>query len=75
MLQASFKLRITARKLKPVASSIFSSYQTLKTDNDFVVIIRTKEARSIGRPPHSSASPVELRLQVGPRALSEKKRT
>jgi hypothetical protein len=22
-----------------------SSYQTLKTDNDFVVIIRTKEAR------------------------------
>ncbi len=28
---------------------------------------------SIGHPPHSSASPVELRLQVGPRALSEKK--
>ena len=30
-------------------------------------------ARSIGHPPHSSASPVELRLRVGPRALSEKK--
>jgi hypothetical protein len=28
---------------------------------------------SIGHPPHSSASPVELRLRVGPRALSEKK--
>ncbi len=30
-------------------------------------------ASSIGHPPHSSASPVELRLRVGPRALSEKK--
>ena len=30
---------------------------------------------SIGHPPHSSASPVELRLRVGPRALSEKKIT
>ena len=30
-------------------------------------------ARSIGHPPHSPASPVELRLRVGPRALSEKK--
>ncbi len=30
---------------------------------------------SIGHPPHSSASPVELRLRVGPRALSEKKRS
>jgi hypothetical protein len=30
---------------KAEASSNFSSYQTLKTDNDFVVIIRTKEAR------------------------------
>jgi hypothetical protein len=30
---------------KAEASSIFSSYQTLKTDNDIVVIIRTKEAR------------------------------
>jgi hypothetical protein len=29
---------------KPEASRNFSSYQTLKTDNDFVVIIRTKEA-------------------------------
>jgi hypothetical protein len=28
---------------------------------------------SIGHPPHSSASPVELRLRVGPHALSEKK--
>jgi hypothetical protein len=28
---------------------------------------------SIGHPPHSSASPVKLRLRVGPRALSEKK--
>jgi hypothetical protein len=42
MLQASFKLRITARKAE--ASSNFSSYQTLKTDNDFVVNLRTKEA-------------------------------
>ena len=33
------------------------------------------DACSIGHPPHSSASPVELRLRVGPRALSEKKRT
>jgi hypothetical protein len=30
---------------KAEASSNFSSYQTLKTDNDFVVIIRTKEGR------------------------------
>jgi len=30
--------------------------------------------RSIGHPPHSSASPVELRLRVGPRALSGKKK-
>jgi len=29
---------------------------------------------SIGHPPHSSASPVELRLQVGPHALSGKKK-
>jgi hypothetical protein len=29
---------------------------------------------SIGHPPHSSASPVELRLRVGPRALSGKKK-
>jgi hypothetical protein len=28
---------------------------------------------SNGHPPHSSASPVELHLRVGPRALSEKK--
>ncbi len=28
---------------------------------------------SIGHPPHSLASPVELRLWVGPRVLSEKK--
>jgi hypothetical protein len=28
---------------------------------------------SIGHPPHSLASPVELRLRVGPHALSEKK--
>ncbi len=31
------------------------------------------KASSIGHPPHSWASPVELRLWVGPRALSEKK--
>ncbi len=30
-------------------------------------------AGSIGHPPHSSASPVELRLRVGPHALGEKK--
>ncbi len=29
---------------------------------------------SIGHLPHSSASPVELRLRVGPRALSGKKK-
>jgi len=29
--------------------------------------------RSIGHPPHSSASPVELFLRVGPRVLSGKK--
>jgi hypothetical protein len=29
---------------------------------------------SIGHPPHSSASSVELRLRVGPRALSGKKK-
>jgi hypothetical protein len=29
---------------------------------------------SIGHPPHSSASPVELRLREGPRALSGKKK-
>jgi len=29
---------------------------------------------SIGHPPHSSASPVELRLRVGPRTLSGKKK-
>jgi hypothetical protein len=29
---------------------------------------------SIGHPPHSSASPVELRLWVGPHALSGKKK-
>ncbi len=32
------------------------------------------ETSSIGHPPHSSASPVELRLRVGPRALSGKKK-
>ena len=32
------------------------------------------EASSIGHPPHSSASPVELCLRVGPRALSGKKK-
>jgi len=31
-------------------------------------------ASSIGHPPHSSASPVELGLQVGPRTLSGKKK-
>ncbi len=31
------------------------------------------EPSSIGHPPDSSASPVELRLRVGPRALSKKK--
>jgi hypothetical protein len=31
-------------------------------------------SRSIGHPPHSSASPVELRLREGPRALSGKKK-
>ncbi len=31
-------------------------------------------SRSIGHPPHSSASPVELHLRVGPRALSGKKK-
>jgi hypothetical protein len=30
--------------------------------------------QSAGHPPHSSASPVELRLRVGPRALSGKKK-
>jgi len=30
--------------------------------------------RSIGHPPHSLASPVELRLWVGPRTLSGKKK-
>jgi len=29
---------------------------------------------SIGHPPHSSASPIELRLRVGPHALSGKKK-
>ena len=29
---------------------------------------------SIGHPPHSSASPVELRLRVGPQGLSGKKK-
>ena len=29
---------------------------------------------SIGHPPHSSGSPVELRLWVGPRAVSGKKK-
>ena len=33
-----------------------------------------KWSSSIGHPPHSSASPVELRLRVGPRALSGKKK-
>ena len=33
-----------------------------------------RAASSIGHPPHSSASPVELRLRVGPRALSGKKK-
>ncbi len=32
------------------------------------------EASSIGHPPHSSASPVELSLRVGPRVLSGKKK-
>mgnify|MGYP007059758343 CR=1 FL=1 len=31
------------------------------------------ELVSIGHPPLSSASPVNLRLRVGPRALSEKR--
>jgi hypothetical protein len=30
--------------------------------------------KSFGHPPHSSASPAELRLRVGPRALSGKKK-
>jgi len=33
-----------------------------------------RDTSSIGHPPHSSASPVELRLRVGPRALSGKKK-
>ena len=42
MLQASFN-RDNSKKAE--ASSNISSYQTLKMDNDFVVIIRTEEAR------------------------------
>ncbi len=38
------------------------------------VVRETGWSRSIGHPPLSSASPVNLRLRVGPRALSEKKR-
>ena len=40
---------------------------------DDVVFLGGKTC-SIGHPPHSSASPVELRLRVGPRALSGKKK-
>ena len=38
------------------------------------LIIVIPSSRSIGHPPHSSASPVELRMRVGPRALSGKKK-
>jgi hypothetical protein len=36
-------------------------------------IQRKSVTSSIGHPPHSSASPVELRLRVGPYALNGKK--
>jgi hypothetical protein len=43
---------------------------------DTLLLLREKDidTSSIGHPPHSSASPVELRLRVGPRALSGKKK-
>jgi hypothetical protein len=50
---------------------------TFSSDSDCWYSLSVPEehdASSIGHPPHSSASPVELRLRVGPRALSGKKK-
>jgi hypothetical protein len=45
LIDATSFVKIANNSKKAEASSNFSSYQMLKTDNDFVVIIRTKEAR------------------------------
>jgi len=39
----------------------------------FCEVLESLYAGSIGHPPHSSASPVELRLRVGPRQWKKKK--
>ncbi len=55
------------------------SLHTYRTENTYVEPKLLDEqflplvASSIGHPPLSSASPVNLRLRVGPHALSEKK--
>jgi hypothetical protein len=45
---------------------------------DFFALVHinsySSSSSSIGHPPHNSASPIELRLRVGPRALSGKKK-
>ena len=56
---------------------------TLPFASHFLKLVRWQQVKlakahggtcSIGHPPHSSASPVELRLRVGPRALSGQKK-
>ena len=58
-----------------------SIFRTRRRAHDLQVIGKVSSrveirflSSSIGHPPHSSASPVELRLRVGPRALSGKKK-
>ena len=59
--------------IKPVLSLGSSIPPKLRAPRKPTLVIISFSC-SIGHPPHSLASPVELRLRVGPRALSGKKK-
>jgi hypothetical protein len=62
----------TVKKLGKV--TVLQRKKSLIANSDHSQKIALWLSSSIGHPPHSSASPVELRLRVGPRALSGKKK-
>jgi hypothetical protein len=57
----------------PQASSPLERSRQTEGQNSSPPVPKVFFHSSIGHPPHSLASPVELRLRVGPRALSEKR--
>jgi len=61
---------VSGRVTKVRDSLVLGAFCHLQVSRRFEVELAARRPRSIGHPPHSSASPVELRLRVGPRALS-----